>query len=200
MAPCSVLEEIGAAYELIHLPWGEPWPRAYARLHPLSRVPVLEDDDTVIFESAAIVMHLCDRHPGAGLAPAPGTPARAHFYQWLVFFAATLHPATKPWNYPERFTDEAAGEAAVKRASARATDAVLRVVDRHMSSGGWMLGDTYSACDHMLHQHCSWMEESQAGFVTLADYPHLLDFTTRVRERSAGIRAMLERNAQLSDD
>ena len=198
MASCSVLEEIGVDYELVELPWGRPRPDGYTALQPLSRVPVLEYDGVVVFESIAIVMHLCDRHPEAGLAPPLATPERAHFYQWLAFYATTLHAASKPLNYPHRFTDEPSGEAAVKRAAARSVDEVLRIIDQRLGDGPWVLGDRYSACDHALHQFCCWMERPGEGGTALADYPNLAAFTDRVRARSPGIRAMLVRNAELS--
>jgi len=199
MAPCSVLEELGTAYELVDLRWGEPRPDGYERLHPLARIPVLEVDGVPVFESVAIVMHLCDRHPEAGLAPPPGSIERAHYYQWLVFYASTLHAANKPHGFPQRFTDEPAGEAAVKRAATRNVAQVLRIVEQRLGAGPWVLGDTYSACDHALHQYCCWYEQPEPGHVALADYPDLVAFTARVRARSPGVRAMLARNAALLD-
>jgi glutathione S-transferase len=43
-------------------------------------VPVPEDEEEFVFESAAICLHLADLHPDAGLAPAPGTHERALLY------------------------------------------------------------------------------------------------------------------------
>ena len=41
-------------------------------------------------ETAAIVLHVVDTHPEAGLAPPMGTPQRAEFYKWLVWLTNTL--------------------------------------------------------------------------------------------------------------
>ena len=46
---------------------------------------MLVDGDLVLYETAAICLHLVDTHPEAGLAPPLGTPERAHFYKWLVW-------------------------------------------------------------------------------------------------------------------
>src|SRR5260370_38100064 len=75
--------------------------------HPLGRVPVLEDEDGFVFESAAICLHLADLHPDAGLAPAPGTHERALHYQWTIFAPAELEPplieaAVHAHPYPNR--------------------------------------------------------------------------------------------------
>jgi glutathione S-transferase len=53
----------------------------YLKLNPKGRIPVSSDDGLVLFEAAAITMHLADRHPQATLAPPPGTPERGHFVQ-----------------------------------------------------------------------------------------------------------------------
>ena len=67
-----------------------------------------------------------------------------------------------------------------------------------MGDGPWVLGETYSACDHVLHQHCAWIERPASDFPTLGDYPNLAAFVPRVRERSRGIRRMLERMRELA--
>jgi glutathione S-transferase len=72
-----VLEELGEPYEITVMTREESNGEEHRVRHPLGRVPVLEDDDGFVFESAAICLHLADLHPNAGLAPAPGTHERA---------------------------------------------------------------------------------------------------------------------------
>src|SRR5262245_54190409 len=85
MAPHGVLEEIGGPYELSRVDLDRPRNAAYLKLNPHGRVPTLIADGRAIYESAAIVMHLSDRHPEKALAPAPGTPERGLYYQWLLY-------------------------------------------------------------------------------------------------------------------
>lgn len=79
MAPHILLEEIGLPFELLRVDTsaGAHKAPAYLALNPNGLVPVLTDGDLVLFESAAICLHLCDSHPAAGLAPAVGTVERA---------------------------------------------------------------------------------------------------------------------------
>jgi glutathione S-transferase len=53
----------------------------YLKINPNGRIPALVDDDLEMFEAAAIIFHLVDQHPEAGLVPKVGTPERAKFYQ-----------------------------------------------------------------------------------------------------------------------
>jgi len=45
---------------------------------------VLIDGDLVLYEAAAICLHLADTHPEQRLAPELGTPERAQFYKYMA--------------------------------------------------------------------------------------------------------------------
>src|SRR6478736_6508104 len=87
MAPHMLLEELGAAYALKLVDRARQAHKSaqYLRLNPNGLIPVLVDGTTVLYESAAICLHLVDTHAAAGLAPDFGTPLRAHFYKWLIW-------------------------------------------------------------------------------------------------------------------
>src|ERR1041385_2624175 len=95
---------------------GEHKQPAYLALNPAGVVPTLVIDDKPLTEAAAIVMHLADVHAARGLAPEPGTLARAEYYRWMFFCANTLQPAFRAWFYPT----EPAGEAHVEAVKAQA--------------------------------------------------------------------------------
>jgi glutathione S-transferase len=117
----------------------------YLAINPAGVVPALALDGDVLTEAAAIVLHLADRHPEAGLAPAVGTPGRGQYYKWMFFMANTLQPAYRAWFYPT----EPAGEANVEavQAAARAKiEAAWQQVDEHLRANGpWLLGAQRSA-------------------------------------------------------
>lgn len=85
-------EEAGAAYEYEVMSREEGRTREQER-HPLGRVPVLETDEGVLFESAAFCLHVADLHPEAGLIPAPGTHERVEVYQRALLAMTELEPA-----------------------------------------------------------------------------------------------------------
>ena len=130
---------------------------AYLKLNPAGVVPTLVIDGEVITEAAAIAMHLADLHPGAGLAPAVGTPQRARYYRWMFFMANTLQPACRAWFYPAEPAGEGNVEAVQQQARNRIETAWTRVADHLASHGGpYLLGTQLSAADFMLTMLMRW--------------------------------------------
>jgi glutathione S-transferase len=86
------LEEAGVPYEVVRLSMEETKAPQHRGRHPLGRVPVLEDDDGPLFESAGLCLHIADLAPGAGLIPPPGDRLRALVYQWVLFTMTELEP------------------------------------------------------------------------------------------------------------
>jgi len=97
----------------------------YLRLNPHGRIPVLVDGDLVLYEAAAIMLHLADRHPDAGWSPPLGSPRRAQLYKWLIYLTNTLQAEMMLWFYPQRFTDDPNGAPAVKAAMGRRIAAIF---------------------------------------------------------------------------
>ena len=97
-----VLEELALPHELrlIDRAAGALNSAAYRALNPLGQIPALETPDGPMFETAAILLYLCDRH--GALVPAPGSPARAAFLKWLFYTSSNIHPVLLQLFYPER--------------------------------------------------------------------------------------------------
>ncbi|MDQ2104993.1 glutathione S-transferase family protein [Azospirillum isscasi] len=158
MAPHILLREIGVPFEMVLLDRATAAHKApdYLRLNPNGRVPTLVDGDLVLFESAAICLHLADSYPAAGLAPAPGTAERAHFYMWLVFLTNTVQADMLVYFYPERHVEGAEAQASVKAmAEARLLER-FTLLDRVLGDKAWFLGDRYSAVDPYLFMLARW--------------------------------------------
>jgi glutathione S-transferase len=66
------LEEVGAEYEFVTITAEEGRGAERRARHPLGRVPVLEDEQGPMFESTALVFHVAEAYPEAGLLPPPG--------------------------------------------------------------------------------------------------------------------------------
>lgn len=83
------LEEVGQPYEVQLVTFGEMKTQAYRRLQPFGQIPAYQEDDLVLFESGAIVLHLAQRHPG--LLPADPN-ARARAIAWMFAAVSTVEP------------------------------------------------------------------------------------------------------------
>jgi glutathione S-transferase len=169
MIPHLLLEEIGVPYERVFVDRARDEHKgpAYLELNPNGTLPVLTDGDFVLYETAAIVLHLCDRHPEAGLAPPPGTPARSHFHQWLVWLTNTLQATLMVYFYPERWVSEGntAGAAEVKAKAQERVGPLLDQLDAlvERNGGPWVLGASYSALDPYVFTLCRWTRNFATG-------------------------------------
>ncbi|WP_412529104.1 glutathione S-transferase family protein [Burkholderia lata] len=193
MAPHIVLEEIGKPFELEFVDRTHDQHKSpdYLALNPNGLIPVLIDDDLVLYEAAAICLHLADTHLEQRLAPALGTPERAQFYKWLMWLTNTLQTTLIAYFYPERWVDpgNAAGAAQVKAHAETKIAALLDQLDRQLetSGGPWLLGAHYTVLDPYALMLCRWTR----GFAEPArQRPVLGGYLQRVLARPAIQRAL----------
>jgi glutathione S-transferase len=193
MAPHILLQELGVPFKLQRVDREHNAHKSpeFLKLNPNGLIPVLTDGELVLYETAAICLHLVDTHPEMDLAPALGTVARAHFYKWLVWLTNTLQPMLIHYYYPDRMVDagNADGTAQVKRhAEARAVELLQQLEAQLQSHGGpWLLGDSYSACDPYAFMLCRWTRNFAKPARSL---PALGAYLNRMLERPALQRAI----------
>ena len=170
-----LLIELGVEHELKMLDFDrrEQKSPGYLAINPQGRVPTLVIDGQAMTEAAAIVMHLADLHPQAGLAPAIGTPLRAQYYRWMFFCANTLQPAYRDWFYPSEPAGDGNADAAKAQARGKIESAWRQVADHLEANGPWLLGDTRSAADFLLTMLMRWsrnMPRPSDGWPVLHDH------------------------------
>ena len=192
MTPHLVLEELGVPFELRLVDRANNAHKSpeYLKLNPNGLIPVLVDGDLVLYETAAICLHLVDVHPKAGLAPALGTPERAHFYKRLIWLTNTLQAMLIHCFYPERLVDDgnAEGAAQVRTHAEAKIGTMLDQLDAELARHGqpWLLGANYSAVDPYALMLCRWTRGLKRPARAL---PHLAPYLQRVLERPAVQRA-----------
>lgn len=199
MVPHIVLEELGVPYQRVLVDRTVDAHKApdYLKLNPNGLIPVLTQDAVpggplVLYETAAIVLHLCDTHPGAGLAPPVGTVERAHFYKWLMWLTNTLQTALIAYFYPERWVavGNAAGAAEVQLAAEVKTGGLLDQLDAELARHGqaWFLGADYSALDAYVFTLCRWTRHFAS--VPARGRVHLGPYLQRMLARDAVQRVL----------
>lgn len=158
LLPHMALREAGVPFELRLVDRAQDAQNSaeYLRLNPNGRIPVLVQGNLVLFEAAAITMHLADQHPEAGLAPPPGTPERAQFYKWMVHLTNTPQAEYRAWFYPWQHVADPAAAEGVKQASEERLGRMFDVVARQLGDGPWLLGDRFSAADLFLLMLVRW--------------------------------------------
>jgi glutathione S-transferase len=192
MRPHWMLSELGLEYET-----REILPRTasmddpdFKALNQRGKVPVFQQDDLVIGESGAIVLHLGERHRDrADLLPLAGSPERAAFDDLFLFalmeLDAPLYVIRRHAGLPDVY-----GESPVAvEAAGQYFQRQVAVMDRRLADGRpYLMGSAFSAADILLSTCLSW-----AGFVKL-DFPgRLQDYQARICGREAYAQA-LKRN------
>ncbi|MEJ5978151.1 glutathione S-transferase family protein [Novosphingobium sp. PS1R-30] len=162
------LEEVGQPYVTRLVSFAAMKEPPHLALHPFGQIPTYEQDDLVLFESGAIVLHVAERN--VGLLPADAD-ARARAIGWMFAALNTLEPPIvdsemarlfdrdKPW-YDDRraVLDE--------RVHTR-----LRELSARLGAAEWLDGD-FSAGDLLTVTVLRRLERSGMieGYRNLANY------------------------------
>ncbi|MDH7638241.1 glutathione S-transferase family protein [Sphingomonas oryzagri] len=140
-----LLEELGVDYEIrpvsIFRPMTGEGSGDPANPHPDKRVPALMHDGSLVAESVAIVLHLLDAFPEAGLAPAPGDPRRGAYLTWIAWYVAELEPA---------LFAGLSGDLAGSPQKQRNHDAVVARLQAALARGSYVMGDRFTGPDFLI--------------------------------------------------
>ena len=162
----ATLAVAGAACEFheMHLETNEQRTAEFRALNPSGKVPALKlPEGGIVTESSALLILLAERHPEAGLLPAPGTPERAQALRWLAFMAAEIYPMVEIADYPERFSPTPDSAAELKRAvTARIRERML-VVEQAIA-GPFFFGARLTALDIYAAMFSRWRESREGGW------------------------------------
>ena len=165
MAIEAALNLIGAEWQLEEVASdpSEAERAAFQRINPRGQVPVLvHPDGTVISEGPAILVHLADAFPAAGLVPVPGSTARARHDRWLAFFHANVYEGMLREFYADRYTDDPAGVSAVQSAATSYVRRHFQIFEAEVAARigkGFCCGDRVAALDIYIWMLCFWLED-----------------------------------------
>ena len=182
-------EEHGLPYRIEELAMFTPEmkTREYLSIHPLGKVPAIDDDGFVLWETTAILQYLDARYGEGRLIPKAGTTAGALAAQWMGFGETPLtvimgEIAAHSGPIPESMRIPALVDRGHEIAPA-----LVGVVERALDDGRpWILGDAFSAADIMLAFGLNIARH--VGFVG-DDRPKVSDYCDRAMARPACQRA-----------
>ncbi|HEY4164373.1 MAG TPA: glutathione S-transferase family protein [Dongiaceae bacterium] len=178
MAPHAILNEIGRPFELIRIDDEKREQKSpeYLRLNPHGRVPTLiYDDNKIMYESAAICLFLTERHPEAGLAPAPGHADRGLFLQWMAYLTNTLQECLMHYWHPNYYVDGADRLAECAKKAETRSDQMFGFLDGQLKqSGPYLCGQKFYACDIYLAMMARWTRKMAKPAVTHPEISRLV--------------------------
>ena len=193
MTPHLLLRELGVPFELklVDRAGGAHKRPEYLKLNPNGLIPLLMDGEHVLYETAAITLHLCDTHPDAQLAPPPASWERALFYQWLMWLTNTLQSSLIVYFYPERWVSEGGAAGDVKEHAERKIGGLLDMLDTELARHGneWFGGMRYSALDPYVFTLCRWTRNFKTP--PARERPSLGPYLQRVLARPAVQRVIV---------
>ena len=148
---------VEAALTLLGLPYrvveNAPWESREAadrvgQVNRLRQVPaVILPGGELMTESAAILIHLADRHPQAGLAPAPHAAERTQFLRWMVYLPAAIYSMFWVRDDPSRLAADLAAEQVISQRTAERIADCWWMMDEQVEPAAYILGDAMSVLD-----------------------------------------------------
>jgi glutathione S-transferase len=194
-----LLEEMGLEYEVVRYardPATKLAPPALRAIHPLGKSPILQEGDTVVAETGAIIEHLLDLRPQAGLRPPPGTEERRRFTYWMHYAeGSAMTPLLLKLIFGE-LPKRSPGlvRPIVKGISARVGSSFIDPQikahvdfwESELGRSDWFAGDHFSGADVMM----SFPLEAASSRADLSARPNIRAFLERIHGRPAWRRAL----------
>jgi glutathione S-transferase len=153
-------------------------------------MPVLEDDDFVLWESNAILQYLATKKPASGLWPSDAR-AQADASRWLHWESAHWTPACVPLAF-ERVVKQLAGlgdpdPAEVARGE-QEFHKCAPVLNGHLRGRKWLLGDALTIADFGVG---GVLAMAEAGRYPLESYAEITRWYAALSSLPAWKKAML---------
>ncbi len=153
----------------------------YLALNPMGRVPVLDDDGYVLWESHSIIRYLARQNKEAGLY-ASDAKAQGDMDKWMDWHIGFFQPAITPAFWGLIRTPEAERDMAAIQASSSETAKLMGILDGHLQGRDFMAGAQLSLADIPVGA----MTYRWYGLdVEHPDYPNLRAWYDRLAQRPA---------------
>lgn len=181
-----LLEELNVPYQIRHHQRDAVTnlaPPELLAVHPLGKSPVIEDDGKVIYESAAIVEYICERHGGAHLVPARGTDDHIRYLEYLHFAEGSAMTPILLNLYTARLGE---GAAPLRPRIEQQLQCHFQYMEDQILPSGWYVGDTLTGADIML----SFPAEAAVKMGYAADKPKLTAYVAAIHARPAYQKAL----------
>ena len=188
-------KELGLDYEHLPIEIGDAGARApeFLKLNPNGRLPFIEDNGFVLFESLAITLYLAKKHASGTLYP--GTlEGEARAWQWSFWAIAEVDRGVNIWSLHAVRLPEAERDAGKRDEALKVLVAPFKVLDAAVAQQLYLLGNDFTVADLNVAAVIS-----RAIDMDLSAVPNLKAWLTRCLERPAA-RAALALKAKADSD
>ena len=178
-----LLEELGLEYDVEKYKVGDRALRTpeYYKIHPMGRIPVLEDGETRIYESGAIVQYLLARHGDGKFVPDVNDPSFPEYLQWLHYAEGSIMGQVNILVVETiLLPPEKRNDVNVNRAL-KLLRVALGNVDNRLQDREYLTG-TFTGADIMTGHACFGAKNAGAK---IDDYEHLNAYINRLLKRPA---------------
>jgi glutathione S-transferase len=186
-----IAKELGLDYEHIPMEIGDAGARKpeYLALNPNGRLPAIDDNGFVLWESLAITLYLAKKHATGTLYPVT-LEGEANAWKWSLWAVQEVDRGVNIWSLhavrlpPEDRDPQRLAEAL------KVIEPPFRVLDGALARTPYLLGDDFTVADLNVAAVIS-----RAIDMDLSAKPHLAGWLKRCLERPAA-RAALELKAE----
>lgn len=185
MKTALLLEELQTPFELIAVDTfkGEQHQPDFLKINPNAKVPAIDDDGVIVFDSHAILLYLGAKH---GRFIPSTAKEHARMLSWLQFVATGLSPFSGQAVHFLHHAPEALPYA--RNRYLKEVERHYRVLDDHLAQSKYLAGDEYTIADMAL-----WGWANFAGYILgdngLTDYPNVKRLVDEISARPAAARA-----------
>ena len=187
MKVALLLEELGLPYEAIPVDTrkGEQHTAAFKAVNPNAKVPAIDDDGVVMFDSNAILLWLADKH--ARFVPTDrASSERAEILSWLMFIASGIGPYSGQAVH-FRVAAPEPKEYALNRYDFEA-DRHWKILDERLSTRPWLVGDSYGIVDMAFWGWARLLPFVMGDQQAFDRYPHVKRLLDEINARPAAAR------------
>lgn len=169
-----MLSLMGLPHDIVpvDLKRGEQKSEAFLKLNPFGQVPVLEDGDTALFDSNAILVYLARRYDPTGRWLPHDAAAQAAVQAWLSVAAGLIAFGPASARMITLFGSQANAEEVIGRAHR-----LLQVMEGVLGRQNFLTGATATLADVAGY---SYIAAAPEGNVDLAPYPHVRAWLARI--------------------
>jgi glutathione S-transferase len=182
-----VLEEKGASYKLVEVDIlkGEGQSPAHLARSPFGKVPAVEHDGFVLYETGAIERYLDEAVPGARLTPADAKQ-RARMNQIIGIIDSYAYRPAVHGVAINRLVKPMLGDKPDEAAIAKATpeaEKALKEIETLMGDNAFLAGPQVSLADLHLAPIMAYLAMTPEGEATLKKLPKLAAWWARIKDR-----------------